>query len=238
MKVGEGNRAQGGGRATTDRRADKGEVDRKKEGRSFREMMENRGARTEERRGDERGRRLRDGQLQKSERDGRARMMDQRDGGQKSNELRARCSEAGEDGQRDIDKWSRDTVRSLDEQTALSSVENFELRHRGEVPPVIAQRSAAMQGSFNPALAEIARKIVQAVRVGEDSRARKVVFLDVAVPGRGEVRIRLRRQGAGMELRMRADNDALGRSLQEGLAELRRSCGQKGIHITSIQVAR
>ena len=87
-------------------------------------------------------------------------------------------------------------------------------------------------------MSEMVRRIVDAVRVGQDAQARQVVFVDVTVPERGKVRIRLRRDGGGMEVRMRADNDALARSLQQGVGTLRDKAEDKGISFTSVQVVR
>ena len=90
----------------------------------------------------------------------------------------------------------------------------------------------------NPALDVVAREILNAVRVGEDATKRRVLFLDVTVPGQGDVRIRLRRDGDGMEVRMRADNDELARNLRSGSDELRERGRDEGINFTSVRVVR
>lgn len=85
----------------------------------------------------------------------------------------------------------------------------------------------------------VARRVLNAVRVGDGQTSRQVMFLDVTVPQRGDVRIRLRRDGGGgFELRMRADNDALARTLQRGSGELRDRAAQQGVQFSSIRVVR
>ena len=250
MKVGDGQKAQRGQEAQREG-AKKKESSRGEEQRSFRDVMkeragrrdESRGVRAEEKRGDERGRRLRDGELQKQEREGQARELTRRrDGDAEPGKAGIEKGKEGglERAGADIGASARRGAQSA------AGAEEFGARQSLDVGPAAgaagqvgaAQQSAPMQGSTSPALAEIANKIVQAVRVGEDAQARRVVFLDVTVPGRGDVRIRVRRDGGGMEVRMRADNDALARTLQEGVGDLREEGARKGIQFTSVQVVR
>ncbi len=101
-----------------------------------------------------------------------------------------------------------------------------------------ARQTENTEGASSP-IDEVARRILDAVRVGHDGQARRVVFLDITVPGRGDVRIRLRRDGGdGFEVRMRADNDALAQTLQRGTSQLRAQGRDNGIDMTSIRVVR
>ncbi len=230
MKVGDGKQqqqARGAEAAKKGQPANKNEASRDGEKRSFSDLIKNRGARSEERVGDERGRRLRDGELQKMEREA---------GG----DHQGRAMEGGACGEADRGGGRAREGRNAEELDNRQSLEALDLKGQAQQVGQMAgtQQAAAMQASSSPAMAEIVKKIVQAVRVGDDAQARRVVFLDVTVPGRGEVRIRLRRDGGGMEVRMRADNDALARTLQEGVAALREEGAKKGVQFTSVQVAR
>ncbi len=88
------------------------------------------------------------------------------------------------------------------------------------------------------AVHHVARQILRALRVGADQNARKVVFLDVTVPGHGDLRVRLRRDGDGFEARLRADNDGLARLLHAHTDDLRDAARDNGVHFTSLQVRR
>ncbi|MFU8803804.1 MAG: flagellar hook-length control protein FliK [Bradymonadaceae bacterium] len=83
---------------------------------------------------------------------------------------------------------------------------------------------------------QVAREIVEALHVGHDSHARKVVLVDVHIPGKGNVRIRLRRQGDNVEVRMRTQNEDLARELRSGREDLREAGREKGVKFTSIEV--
>lgn len=102
------------------------------------------------------------------------------------------------------------------------------------VSKVMAAQVEGGEGSLDA----MARQIVNAVQVGEDGQSRRVIFLDITVPGHGDVRVRLRRDGAGMEVRMRADNDGFARTLRQYSERLRGDASEQGVQLTSIQVVR
>jgi hypothetical protein len=96
--------------------------------------------------------------------------------------------------------------------------------------PVASARAAEVH--------QIAREILKALRTGVDKHARKVVFLDVTVPGHGDLRVRLHRDGDGVSARLRADNDGLARLLQSHTGELRQAGLERGVRFTSLEVVR
>jgi hypothetical protein len=83
---------------------------------------------------------------------------------------------------------------------------------------------------------EISRQIVDAVRQGNDQHQRQVVFVDAQVPGGGNVRIRLRRDGGAFEARMRADSDGLARTLRHHESELRDAADDSDVTFSSIDI--
>lgn len=210
--------------------------------RRFADIMERQRAPGGHRAGDERGRKLRDGTVQREQREKDGRVFERRAPaeGAEGDERRS-AKEAGEakpaersTGQRPVASVGDGGERS---EMAMGAVEDARgLTDQGR--DVGAAQESERAQRAEPPMPQVAKEIVQAVRVGEDAQARKVVFLDVTVPGRGDVRIRLRRDGGGMEVRMRADNDALARSLQQGVGQLREEAAKKDLQFTSVQVVR
>ncbi len=241
MKVDDGNRAR---REEAQQRQQRGQNERAKgDKQRFAEVMERRQAPGGHRRGDERGRELREGIEQRRGREGAAKRLERsgrRDGDKGANtEGREATRRPGE---------QRCEAGGERQAASASVLEDEESRMAEYIPGVdeIAERAggagaagkAESSAYAEPPMMRVARKIVEAVHVGDDAQGRRVVFLDITVPGRGDVRIRLRRDGGGMEVRMRADNDALARSLQQGVADLREEGAEQGIQFTSVQVVR
>lgn len=114
----------------------------------------------------------------------------------------------------------------------------------GEVPVGVGESrsvtgaSSAGSSAEARAMDQMAGEILRAVQVGEDGQARRVVFLEVQIPGHGDLRVRLRREGGGLEVRIRADNDRLARLVREHSDTLRGRAREKGVEMTSIQVVR
>ena len=215
----------------------------------FSQMMECRKAPGGHRRGDERGRELREGLVQSDGREADARRLTRLapKGGQSSQ--KGQAAEAKQEVLPGIaNKEGHDNGgAALKEKGGLSSsAQSSDVAAFGAPIEELQERSAGAQAMSNtdapraaePPVTQVAREIVEAVYVGQDSQQRQVIFVDVTVPGRGDVRIRLRRDGGGMEVRMRADNDALARTLQQGVRELREEGQKKDIEFTSIRVVR
>lgn len=83
---------------------------------------------------------------------------------------------------------------------------------------------------------QLAEKLVEACQTGLDQQGRQVMMLDVQVPGRGGVRVRLRRQGDGVEVRLRADNEALGELLRARQGALRDGMAGRGVVMSRLEV--
>ena len=83
---------------------------------------------------------------------------------------------------------------------------------------------------------EIAQRLVKAVHVGQDQRARKVVMMDIEVPGYGNLRARLTRQGDGIEVRLRAEDPALSRLLRSQRGTLADQARANGVTLRQIDV--
>jgi hypothetical protein len=83
---------------------------------------------------------------------------------------------------------------------------------------------------------QLAERLVEACETGIDQQGRQVMMLDVQVPGRGGVRVRLRKQGDGVEVRLRADNAALGELLRARQGTLRDGMSERGITLSRLEV--
>ncbi len=147
--------------------------------------------------------------------------------------------EPGGESEFDVDKQRLSEISKelkeveIDEQAVLS----------GAAPEVagasgIAQveQAAPAAGTDRAEMAQLANKIVQAFYVGQDARAKKIVMMDVNVPGRGSVRVRLSKTGDSVDVRMRADNEDLAKLLRSHREDLRQSGASKGVNFANIEV--
>lgn len=241
MKVGDDQRTQRAEREKQQEKKRREETQRQKE-RRFSEIMNRRDSPKPKRSGDERTRRLHEGKPQKQRRDREGRRLERN---VQNNQTAGQTSSShAPEEQREpavtIDDRRRDQPGVL--QSDRSSGE--QPQHRGIDD--VRRRTERTGSTTDPRLADsrpavevVAREILQAARFGEDDRTRRVVFLDVTVPGRGDIRIRLKRDGSGgFEVRLRAGNDSLGRTLQHGSDELRRRGQRQGVRFSSIRVVR
>ncbi|MFW5966335.1 MAG: flagellar hook-length control protein FliK, partial [Persicimonas sp.] len=86
-------------------------------------------------------------------------------------------------------------------------------------------------------IARLADKIVERAQIGRDEGGRRIMMLDLHVPDRGNVSVRLRQRGDGFEVRMRADNEDLARELRREREHFRQSASDNGVDFTSIEIA-
>lgn len=106
-----------------------------------------------------------------------------------------------------------------------------------EAPRVEAQAEVEGAAASDPAIDQIVDKMVEAVHVGQDEKARRVVLMDVVVPGMGRLRVRLKRTRQGVEVRLRAEAPELTKLLRSHKSELMESARGRGIEMTRVEVA-
>ncbi len=151
----------------------------------------------------------------------------------------SRLKEQGGESEIDVDKQRLSEIGEelkeleIDEQAVLS----------GAVPEIAnangiqqAEQAAPAAGTDRAEMAQLANKMVQAFYVGQDARAKKVVMMDVNVPGRGSVRVRLSKTGDSVDVRMRADNEDLAKLLRAHREDLRESGASNGVKFANIEV--
>jgi hypothetical protein len=101
-----------------------------------------------------------------------------------------------------------------------------------------SQAAASSRGAENlETIRRLAGEVAKSVKVGVDAAKRQVVLMDVEIPGRGTVHIRLRRQGAKFDARFRADDHGLARMLRRHREDLRQAGDDAGVQFGELRVA-
>lgn len=103
-----------------------------------------------------------------------------------------------------------------------------------QAPPVEA---AASPQAKHEVVERLIETMVTSGQMGEDSKGRKVLMMDVECPGRGNVRVRLWKKDDGIELRMRADNPELKSLLLLSRSDLQAKAKENGVNFSKIEVA-
>ena len=83
---------------------------------------------------------------------------------------------------------------------------------------------------------QLVSTIVSDGYVTEDVKGRKVVMMEVQVPGQGTVRMRLWRKESGVELRIRADNPELAATIRQERGALEAGARERGVNFSRIEV--
>ncbi|GEM_PF-6749701 len=101
-----------------------------------------------------------------------------------------------------------------------------------------SQAAASSRGAENlETIRRLAGEVAKSLKVGVDAAKRQVVLMDVEIPGRGTVHIRLRRQGAKFDARFRADDHGLARMLRRHREDLRQAGDDAGVQFGELRVA-
>ena len=138
---------------------------------------------------------------------------------------------------------SRPAAREQRREDALAAGEGVDAL--GEMPSPervdrasgeVGQAGATPESARREEVRALANKLVDACQVGQDQQARKVMMLDLRVPGRGNIRVRLRQEGNGISVRMRADNDELKSLLRAHQGSLRDAANERGAPFARIDI--
>lgn len=106
-----------------------------------------------------------------------------------------------------------------------------------DASPVEQAEQAGPASDAHETIARLSREIVEACHVGQDQRQRKVVMLDVQLPGRGRIRARLRHSASGVEVRLRADNPELSALLKRHKGALHERARERGLSLSRVEIA-
>lgn len=105
-----------------------------------------------------------------------------------------------------------------------------------DLAPVKSAQPLAPSQSKHEVTEKLLATIVNDGYVTEDVKGRKVVMMQVDIPGRGTVNMRLWRRSSGVELRMRADDPKLASEIRRNRGQLESGARDRGIHFSSIEV--
>lgn len=103
-------------------------------------------------------------------------------------------------------------------------------RAAGDAP--IDKPAPATRADLQPVFDSIVREVA----VAEDVHRRKIIMLDLAVPGRGRVRVRVRRGEHGAQVRFRTDDEGLREELAARRSELTDRARDRGVAIARVEV--
>lgn len=131
------------------------------------------------------------------------------------------------------DGSTRDTAESA--AAALSGQVGGTSAHeaRAERRPETAESGATAR---QERVAKLAHALVDKAHIGTDMSGRQIMLMDLEVPGRGQVRVRLRRRAKGFELRMRPQNQELARDLRQERHRFRQEASRRGVTFSSIEI--
>ncbi len=82
----------------------------------------------------------------------------------------------------------------------------------------------------------VVQEMVEACFVGEDAQARKVVMLEIALPGRGMVRARIRRERDGVSVRLRAKDPETKELLRAHKDEFVKGASERGVDLKEVDI--
>ncbi|TXD36093.1 hypothetical protein FRC98_13285 [Lujinxingia vulgaris] len=128
--------------------------------------------------------------------------------------------------------WEGGDVRG-EEDAAVVVEEGFQ-PERGVVE--VGEAKSEEVGGGPAELGEIVEAMVKAAQVGEDAQGRKVMFLELDVPGRGTLRVRLLKEHDGYAVRMRASDEGLARELLSSQSEMVRGAGARGVRLNAVEI--
>lgn len=126
-------------------------------------------------------------------------------------------------------------AQTPDEVNAPAEV-NAQPRAEAQAPARTDQAAPAERSQAREEATRLAHELINQAHVGADAEGRQIMLLDLEVPGRGHVRVRLRRRGDSFELRMRPENQNLARDLRLERETFRQAAAERGVAFSSIEI--
>ena len=120
------------------------------------------------------------------------------------------------------------------EEAARGAIDGVAERAEGLTGEQHVQAPAA--SSSKEMIAALATQLVKACAVGKDQRARKVMLLDVDLPGQGQLRVRITRDGDGVNVRLRASDERTRQLVKAHAGQLRDEGARQGVVFKHIEV--
>jgi hypothetical protein len=158
----------------------------------------------------------------------------------KGADLGARAEEpgAGEVDAREEPEALAEEDEALAEEPEDAPDASATLQERGMAGGELrAEAADSAEGAEAPREVDaVVQEMVEACYVGEDAQARKVVMLEIALPGRGMVRARIRRERDGVHVRLRAKDPATKELLRAHKDELMQGAKERGVDLKGVDV--
>ena len=123
----------------------------------------------------------------------------------------------------------------LDAQQVAQHVDQQQVQEHHQVQAQtqeVAQSSAADR----QAVVQLVDKLVRSCQVGHDHKARRVMLMEVEIPGRGQVHVRLQQSSQGMEVRFRARDEPTAQLLRAHQGQLEEGMRQRGVEVQRITI--
>lgn len=124
----------------------------------------------------------------------------------------------------------------FNEEAALEHVDH---QHVQEQQQVNTQTESVAQSSTTDrqAVAQLVDKLVRSCQLGQDQKARRVMLMEVEIPGRGNVHVRLQQQSQGLEVRFRARDEPTAQLLRAHQGQLEEGMRQRGVAVSRVSVS-
>lgn len=124
----------------------------------------------------------------------------------------------------------------FNEEAALEHVDHQQVQAQQQVN---TQTESVAQSATTDrqAVAQLVDKLVRSCQLGQDQKARRVMLMEVEIPGRGNVHVRLQQQSQGLEVRFRARDEPTAQLLRAHQGQLEEGMRQRGVAVSRVSVS-
>lgn len=124
----------------------------------------------------------------------------------------------------------------FNEEAALEHVDHQQVQAQQQVH---TQTESVAQSATTDrqAVAQLVDKLVRSCQLGQDQKARRVMLMEVEIPGRGNVHVRLQQQSQGLEVRFRARDEPTAQLLRAHQGQLEEGMRQRGVAVSRVSVS-
>lgn len=129
-----------------------------------------------------------------------------------------------------------DDQERFDQQASLQHVDQQQVQGQHQVQTQ-TESVASSQATDRQAVVQLVEKLVRSCQVGQDQKARRVMLMEVELPGRGTVHVRLQQQRQGVEVRFRARDEATAQLLRTHQGQLEEGLRGRGVEVNRISIS-
>jgi hypothetical protein len=124
----------------------------------------------------------------------------------------------------------------FNEEAALEHVDHQQVQAQQQVNTQ-TESVAHSATTDRQAVAQLVDKLVRSCQLGQDQKARRVMLMEVEIPGRGNVHVRLQQQSQGLEVRFRARDEPTAQLLRAHQGQLEEGMRQRGVAVSRVSVS-